>query len=167
MRKPFVAIFAGAALLAGATATATASATTPPEAAAPQASVLANQIPTYTATDLTARGAFAPDTATKAAALAAPGQCTGSWIFISSNDLITFRTHPDATVNNGMFRIQGSAGFLMPCRKLVAAGRYNACGVTNANGWILVQDYLNLAAKTNPPLGWSAYVPSVCVADNS
>jgi uncharacterized low-complexity protein len=165
MKKLFTAVAVAATLFAGVTAVGTASATTTPEAASPQASAPASQTPTYTAAELTGRAAFAPDAATKAAALATPGQCTGSWIAVTSNDLITFRSSPDATVNNGMFQVVASSGALFPCRKLVAAGRYNACGHTNANGWILVQDYMNLAQKQE--LGWSAYVPSVCVGDHS
>src|SRR5258708_29037762 len=95
MKRLFAAVAVAAPLCAGVTAVGTASATTTPAAASPQASAPASQIPTYTAADLTGRAAFAPDAATKAAALATPGQCTGSWVAVAADGLVPFRSTPD------------------------------------------------------------------------
>jgi hypothetical protein len=112
------------------------------------------------------RQALLPDEATKSAAAAAPGECTGSWVYLIPSGGTSFRTAPDATnPANVAFSIASDNAWLFPCRKLVVGGRYQACGVTNANGWILVQDWTNLAQKKE--FGWSFYVPSVCMRDNS
>ncbi|HVK20420.1 MAG TPA: hypothetical protein VM677_03585 [Actinokineospora sp.] len=87
------------------------------------------------------------------------GQCSGSWVRMSG--FASVRVAPDAT-SKVMFTVDKAVG--MPCRKLVVGARYNACGVTGANGWIMVQDGAN--QYTGLP-GWSGYVPSVCTTDLS
>ncbi|ALG06336.1 hypothetical protein AOZ06_04825 [Kibdelosporangium phytohabitans] len=54
------------------------------------------------------------------------------------------------------------AGETVPCRKIVVGVDYKACGVNDANGWILVQD--DLRRHDGTP-GWSGYIPSVCTSD--
>lgn len=62
----------------------------------------------------------------------AAGRCVNSWIYII--DTVGYFTHARA---DSTIRFFIAAGYY-PCRNLILGGRYNGCGATNANGWILL-----------------------------
>jgi hypothetical protein len=74
---------------------------------------------------------------------------------------LTVRAKPDAS-SIAMFTVLN--GEVRACRKLVLGTGYQACGVTNANGWILIQDVFQ---EYGHGLGWSGFIPSTCTVDNS
>lgn len=85
------------------------------------------------------------------------GTCSGSWVTVTAQ--VAVRSEPSAT---STFMFWVVAGEHRTCRKLVAGATYQACGVTNANGWILIQDFKNEYGHGD---GWSGYIPSVCTYD--
>ncbi|HEY0637835.1 MAG TPA: hypothetical protein VGD67_09325 [Pseudonocardiaceae bacterium] len=85
------------------------------------------------------------------------GTCSGSWVTVTGQQ--TVRSQPSAS-STAMFTVV--AGEKRTCRSIVVGAAYQACGVTNANGWILIQDFNNEYGRG---AGWSGYIPSVCTYD--
>ena len=90
---------------------------------------------------------------------AAPATCEGSWIYV--NVALVVRAEP----NTGSSQRWITARGLQSCRKLVLGGRYDMCGHTNANGWIMIH-FMSEDAP-GPGLGFSGYIPSTCAEDYS
>ncbi|WP_439658595.1 hypothetical protein ACSHWB_40415 [Lentzea sp. HUAS TT2] len=86
---------------------------------------------------------------------AATGQCSGSWIFLNAS--LGYFDHADP--NPAYIMGYVSAGYA-PCRNLTLGGRYNACGYSNANGWILMPDVFGFHGYP-----WAGFVSSTCTSD--
>jgi hypothetical protein len=86
---------------------------------------------------------------------AAPGQCVGSWIVLTTS--LGYFDHADP--NPAYIMGYLSAGYA-PCRNLTLGGRYNACDYTNANGWILMPDVFGFHG-----FPWAGFVSSTCTVD--
>jgi hypothetical protein len=112
-----------------------------------------------TSASLSSGASAAPDSAngSRSPAVLVGGRCTGSWVDIK--DTVEAQARPQAG-SGYVFTLY--AGETVPCRKIVVGVDYKACGVNDANGWILVQD--DLRRHDGTP-GWSGYIPSVCTSD--
>ena len=106
-----------------------------------------------------ATGAAAEESKEESASVQAYGQCTGSWVRTTA--VVVVRAEPRASSANMATTISGE---LRACRKLVLGDRYDACGVYNANGWVMVQI---MDLDPNYPRGWSGFIPSTCTVDYS
>lgn len=85
------------------------------------------------------------------------GTCSGSWVTVTG--LQSVRSQPNTTSTHMFYVV---AGEHRTCKQIVVGQTYQACGVTNANGWILIQDFKNEYGHGD---GWSGYIPSVCTTD--
>lgn len=75
----------------------------------------------------------------EAGTAASPGQCTGSWVWLTAKVGVFNHASPDP--NDIKYWLSG--GQYVPCRALVLGDRYSGCGYTNANGYILIPDIRN------------------------
>ncbi|MEV1115932.1 hypothetical protein AB0I91_12740 [Actinosynnema sp. NPDC049800] len=105
---------------------------------------------TMATTSSLANGAPQPD-------LLVGGTCAGSWVTVTG--FATVRAEPNTT-SRALFSVV--TGEPRTCRKIVTGQVYDACGVYDANGWILIQDFNN---EYGEGPGWSGYIPSVCTRD--
>lgn len=85
--------------------------------------------------------------------------CSGSWVKTLAP--LKVRSAPNAASTDMADVIQGE---LRSCRRQVNGAVYQACGVTGATSWILVQ-IMDLDPKY--PRGWSGYLPATCLVDYS
>lgn len=103
-----------------------------PAAAAPQA--FATKAEADAATRVNTRASER-----QARTVAAPGQCTGTWVWLTA----TVGVFNHASPNPSDIKYWLPGGQYVPCRKLVLGDRYSGCGYTNANGYILIPDIRN------------------------
>jgi hypothetical protein len=93
----------------------------------------------------------------RAQVAAAPGQCTGTWVWLT--DKVGVFNHASPNPNDIKYWLAG--GQYVPCRKLVLGDRYDGCGYKGANGYILIPDIR--ADGSHPPL--AGLVISTCTED--
>ncbi|WP_410592770.1 hypothetical protein [Amycolatopsis sp. lyj-23] len=93
----------------------------------------------------------------RARVASAPGQCTGPWVWLT--DTVGVFNHASPDRNDIKYWLAG--GEYIACRKLVLGDRYDGCGSTGANGYILIPDIR--AGVSHAPL--AGLVISACTED--